>query len=158
MSAVTPALGSLVSSGSPGSAQRLRAVLAAEHAALFAYGRLGVHLDEAHRNEARAAQEAHRASRDMLIVHLDQVKASAVPADAGYLLPFAVNDGPSALRLAAHVEEAVAATWRSALAGTEHEWRRLTVEAYSQAAVRATRWRRIAGVTPLITTFPGRPG
>jgi hypothetical protein len=138
--------------------ERLRAALAAEHAALFAYGRVGIHLDDAGKAEARAAEVAHRARRDALVIHLDQVKASPVPADAGYALPFPVADGPSALRLAVHVEDGVAATWRSALSGTENELRRLAIDAYSDSAVRATRWRRIAGQAPLPTAFPGRIG
>ncbi len=140
------------------SVERLRAALAAEHAALFAYGRIGIHLDDAGRAEARAAEVAHRARRDALVVRLDEVKASAVPADAGYALPFPVSDRPSALKLAVHVEEAVAATWRSALSGTENDLRRLAIDSYSDSAVRATRWRRISGMTPLVVTFPGRAG
>ncbi|HCT78160.1 MAG TPA: DUF4439 domain-containing protein [Micromonosporaceae bacterium] len=137
---------------------RLRAALAAEHAALFAYGRLGVLLDAPGKTEAHAAEVAHRARRDALIVLLDQAKASPVPADPAYALPFPIPDKPSALRLAVHVEDGVAATWRSALASTEGEARRIALEGYADAAVRATRWRKAAGVTPLTSTFPGRLG
>lgn len=138
--------------------ERLRAALAAEHAALFAYGRLGVLLDAAGKTEAHAAEVAHRARRDALIVLIDQAKASPVPADPAYALPFPITDKPSALRLAVHVEDGVASTWRSALASTEGEVRRVALEGYADAAVRATRWRKAAGVTPLTSTFPGRPG
>ncbi len=139
-------------------AERLRAALAAEHAALFAYGRIGIHLDDAGKAQARAAEVAHRARRDALVIHLDQVKAGPAPADAGYALPFPVTDAASALKLAVHVEEAVAATWRSALSGTENDIRRLAIDSYSDSAVRATRWRKIAGLTPLVSAFPGRMG
>jgi hypothetical protein len=139
-------------------AERLRAALAAEHAALFAYGRIGVHLDDPGKAQARAAEVAHRARRDVLVVHLDEVKASRVPADAGYALPFPVTDAPSALKLAVHVESGVAATWRSALSGTENELRRLAIDAYCDSAVWATRWRKISGQAPLPTAFPGRSG
>jgi hypothetical protein len=146
------------SSGTQENVERLRAALAAEHAALFAYGRIGIHLDDAGQAEARAAEVAHRDRRDALVVHLDEVKASPAPADAGYALPFPVIDSPSALKLAAHVEDGVAATWRSALSGTENDLRRLAIDGYSDSAVRATRWRKIAGQPPLKTAFPGRPG
>jgi hypothetical protein len=138
--------------------ERIRAALAAEHAALFAYGRIGIRLDAAGQAEARAAEVAHRARRDALVVHLDQVKASPAPADAGYALPFPVTEAASALKLAVHVEDAVAATWRSALSGTENEIRRLAIDSYADSAVRATRWRKIAGLAPLTSAFPGRIG
>jgi hypothetical protein len=67
-----------------------------------------------------------------------------------------VTDRASALRLAIALEEGVAATWRAALAGTLDEDRAAAVDALSDAAVRATRWRRTAGVTPPTVPFPGR--
>jgi Domain of unknown function (DUF4439) len=137
--------------------ERLRAALAAEHAAIFAYGRMGVLLDANSKNEARAAEVAHRARRDMLVLTLEEVKASPAPAEPGYVLPFPVTDAASALRLAVHVEEGVAANWRAVLKTVEGEQRKAALEAYSDAAIRATRWRRLAGTTPAITPFPGRP-
>ncbi|GIH06003.1 hypothetical protein Rhe02_40700 [Rhizocola hellebori] len=142
----------------PDNVERLRSALMSEHAALYAYGRIGVHLNDAGRAEARAAEVAHRGRRDALVVHLDQVKASPAPADAGYTLPFPVIDETSALMLAEYVENGVTANWRSVLAATENELRRLAIDGYSDAAVRATRWRKIAGQSPLRTAFPGRPG
>lgn len=136
--------------------ERLRAALAAEHAAIYAYGRLGVLLEKEIRPVAHEAEAAHRARRDALIIHLADVKAQPVEADAAYALPFAVTDRESALRLAIQVEDKVTATWRSALAGTEGDARRITLDGFADAAVRATRWRKIAGVTPLTSTFPGR--
>lgn len=141
----------------PQGAERLRAALAAEHAAIFAYGRLGVLLDDGSKTEARVAEAAHRGRRDALVIRLEELQASPAPADVGYSLPFPVTDQASALRLAIHIEDGVAATWRAVLKTVEGQQRRDAVEAYSDAATRATRWRRIAGVTPLTTTFPGRP-
>jgi hypothetical protein len=136
--------------------ERLRAALAAEHAAIFAYGRMGVLLDPAAKNEAHAAETAHRARRDALVLRLDEAKASPAPAEPGYALPFPLTDRASALKLAVHVEDAVASTWRAALRTTEGDQRKAALDAYSDAAVRATRWRRIAGITPLTSSFPGR--
>lgn len=130
----------------------LRAALAAEHAAIFAYGRLGVLLDPDSKAEAQGAEAVHRARRDQLLVQLDQLKATPEPAQPGYVLPFAVTDRASALKLAIHVEDAVAATWREAVPGD----RQVALAAFTDAAVRATRWRRIAGIAPLTSTFPGR--
>ncbi len=137
--------------------ERLRAALAAEHAAIFGYGRLGVFLDANGKAEARAAEAAHRARRDALVVKLDELKASAAPAESGYVLPFPVTDATGALRLAVHLEDGVAATWRAVLRTVEGTQRRTALEAYSDAAIRATRWRRLAGTSPATKPFPGRP-
>jgi hypothetical protein len=136
----------------------LRAALAAEHAAIYAYGRVGVLLSPEGKAEAQRAEAVHRARRDDLLVRLDQIQASPEPAAPGYDLPFPVTDEPSALRLTVHVEEGVAATWRSAMSSAEGEARELALTAYSASAVQASRWRRLAGITPLTSAFPGRQG
>jgi hypothetical protein len=137
---------------------QLAAALAAEEAAIYAYGLIGVHLaGESDVDEARRAEAAHRARRDVLVSRLDQLKASTAPAPAGYELPFAVADRASALRLAIQVEDGVAQAWRAALPATGGSDRSTSVSALTDAAVRATRWRRRADVTPLTQPWPGRP-
>ncbi|MEV4413969.1 ferritin-like domain-containing protein [Catellatospora sp. NPDC049609] len=139
-------------------AERLQTALAAEHSAIYAYGRLGVLLDNAGRKEARAGEEAHRTRRDALLVRLAELKAEAPVAQAGYALPFPLADRAAALKLAAYVEDGVAVTWRAALADAEGPLRREVLAAYTDAAVRGTRWRKRAGVTPATTAYPGRKG
>lgn len=136
--------------------ERLRAALAAEHAAIFAYGRLGVLLDARGKEEARAAESAHRLRRDALVLQLDEAKASPGQAEPGYVLPFPLTDAASALRLAAFVEDGVGANWRAVLRTVEGASRKTALESYSDAALRATRWRRLAGLTPVTSPFPGR--
>jgi hypothetical protein len=136
--------------------ERLSAVLAAEHAAIFAYGRLGVLLDAKGKEEARAAEAAHRGRRDTLVLQLDEAKASPAFAQPGYALPFPLTDAASALRLAVHIEEGVAANWRAVLRTVEGAARKAVLEAYSDSALRMTRWRRLSGVTPVTSPFPGR--
>jgi hypothetical protein len=138
--------------------RQLAAALAAEEAAIYAYGLIGVHLaGDTDRAEARSAEAAHRARRDVLVSRLDALKASAAPAPAGYALPFPVTDRKGALKLAIHVEDGVAQAWRAALPETTGADRSTSLGALTDAAVRATRWRRLAGVTPLTMPFPGRP-
>ena len=138
--------------------EQLSAALAAEEAAIFAYGPIGVNLTAAGDvAEARAAEAAHRGRRDVLISDLDQLKASIPPAPAGYELPFPVNDRAAALKLAIHVEDGVAAAWRAVLPVTAAADRGTALDALTDAAVRATHWRRLAGVTPVTLPFPGRP-
>jgi len=132
----------------------LTAALAAEYAAIFAYGPIGVKLTGAEQTEARAAEAAHRTLRDALVLALD---ASAVPpAAAAYTLPEPVVDRGAALRVAVAVEEKAAAVWRAALPATTGPQRRQALDALTGCAVRATRWRRRAELTPLTVPFPGK--
>lgn len=138
--------------------EQLSAALSAEEAAVYAYGIVGVKLTaNADRAEARAAEQAHRGRRAALVAELAQAGASTAPAPAAYELPFPVTDRPTALKLAIHVEDGVAAAWRAVLPVTRDADRAAALSALTDAAVRATRWRRRAGVTPVTLPFPGRP-
>jgi Domain of unknown function (DUF4439) len=132
-------------------------LLAAEHAAIFAYGAIGAHLTGAAANAARGAEGAHRARRDALMLQLSSGGATPEPTDPVYPLPFAVTDQGSALRLAVEIEERTGANWRSALASTAGDERAAALNALVDCAVRATRFRRAAGIAPATVTFPGRP-
>jgi Domain of unknown function (DUF4439) len=137
--------------------EQLSAALAAEEAAIYAYGLIGVHLTRSKEvTEARTAEATHRNRRDTLVSGLAKLKASAAPAPAGYELPFAVDDRAGALKLAIHVEDGVAAAWRAVLPVTQNSDRSEALAALTDSAVRATRWRRLAGVTPVTLPFPGR--
>ncbi|KAB1901739.1 ferritin-like domain-containing protein [Micromonospora sp. AMSO1212t] len=140
-----------------GPATALADALAAEYAAIWAYGVIGVHLTEAARTAARAAEAAHRSRRDALLLQLAE-GSGQVPADrAGYALPYPVADRASALRLAVEIEERTAGHWRAALPHTTGADRNTALAALTDCALRATRWRRTAGVTPVTVPFPGRP-
>ncbi|GAA2187456.1 ferritin-like domain-containing protein [Micromonospora lupini] len=141
----------------PTAAEALAAVLSAEYAAIYAYGRIGVRLTGAARESAHQAEAAHRRRRDALVVQLSTTGATVPPGRAGYALPFPVTDRASALRLAVEVEERTAAHWRAALASTTGPDRDQALAALVEYAVRATRWRKTAGVTPPTVAFPGRP-
>jgi hypothetical protein len=136
---------------------QLVAALAAEEAAIYAYGTLGVKLTgTGDRTEARAAEAVHRARRDVLVSRLSVLKASTAPAPAGYTLPFEVTDRESALKLAIQVEDGVAQAWRTALPATTDADRATALNALVDAAVRATRWRRLGAVSPATMAWPGR--
>ncbi|MBU2662240.1 ferritin-like domain-containing protein [Actinoplanes bogorensis] len=137
---------------------QLGAALAAEEAAIYAYGLIGVHLEgRGDVTEARTVEQAHRNRRDYLVSRLSQLRASAAPSPAGYQLPFEVTDRASALKLAIHVEDGVAQAWRPVLPVTTGNDRITALAAMTEAAVRATRWRRLAAVSPVTLPFPGRP-
>lgn len=133
---------------------RLAAALAAEHAAIFGYGVAGARLDGAALDAARAAEAVHRVRRDALLTRLVSAGATAPPAEPAYALPFPVTDAGSALRLAVHLEERTAAVWRHALGGTDGDQRKLALDALVDCAVRATRWRIVAGVSPATVPLP----
>jgi hypothetical protein len=135
--------------------EALRAALGAEHAAIFGYGVVGAHLDGDARSTARQAEADHRDRRDQVSLHIEAAGGELVAAEPAYDLPFEVTDAPSAMRLAAALEEGAAGAWREALGGTADEERRLAVDALIACAVMATRWREAAGATPLTVPFPG---
>ncbi|MFY1669185.1 ferritin-like domain-containing protein [Plantactinospora sp. WMMB334] len=137
--------------------EALAAALAAEHAAIYAYGPIGVRLRGAAADQARSAEAAHRSRRDALVLLLTEGGGPVPAAAPAYALPFPVTDEASALRLAVEIEERTAAVWRAALPATEGPPRTRAVDGLTDAAVRATRWRKAAGVTPATVPFPGRP-
>ena len=138
--------------------EQLSAALAAEEAAIYAYGVVGVHLTRSgDRTEARTAEQAHRTQRDVAVGRLTQMNASTAPTPAAYQLPFPVTDAATALKLAIHVEDGVAAAWRAVLPVSDGTDRATALAALTDAAVRGTRWRRRAGVSPVTLPFPGRP-
>ena len=133
---------------------QLAAALAAEEAAIYAYGVIGVRFgSEGERAEARTAEQTHRQRRDYLVSALKEPPASP----AGYELPFPVTDRAGALKLAIQVEDGVAQAWRPVLPVSANAGRTTALSAMIDSAVRATRWRRLAGVTPVTLPFPGKP-
>ena len=130
--------------------------LVAEHAAIYGYGVVGAFLDVPRKGLAMEAEAAHRGRRDALVLRLAAQGASAPPAAVRYGLPDPVTDQASALKLAILLEERTAAAWRAALLVAEGEDRKLAVDALTDCAVRATRFRRAAGIAPAVMPFPGR--
>jgi hypothetical protein len=129
--------------------------LAAEHAAIYAYGPVGVWLGGHAADTAREVETQHRRRRDALVLLLEQRGAPGpVPAPA-YELPFPLSGADDALRLAILVEERVAAVWRALLPVTAQADRELALVALVEAAVAATRWRVARGVAPPTVPFPG---
>jgi hypothetical protein len=137
--------------------ESLAAALAAEHAAIFGYGVVGGHLDKAGQDAARQAEVAHRNRRDALLVRLVEANATPPAAAPAYTVAFPVIDRASALRLAIELEEGTARAWRQATGTTSGDERKMSLDALMDCAVRATRWRRMAGTNPATVPFPGAP-
>ena len=142
-----------MTSPGPDEAARLAALLAAEHAAVYAYGVLGARLDDQTRLLAQEADDAHRASRDALVALLAARSAPAPATRAAYDVVAA--DQAEALALAVRVEEGLAVRWRDLVGGTDdRELRRFAATGLIAAAVRATGWRAATGA-PRTSPLPG---
>ncbi|MDQ2884016.1 MAG: ferritin-like domain-containing protein [Actinomycetota bacterium] len=147
----------LAQSGVPVGA--LQGALAAEHAAVWVYALVGAFVPGALNGRLHEAATAHQARRDATERILIDAGAPPVPPEPGYLIPQPVTDAASALRLAIIAETDASAAWRSVVerSPADADLRGTALEALTEAAVRATRWRATAGATPLTVPFPGAP-
>jgi hypothetical protein len=133
-------------------ADSLNAALAAEHAAVYAYGIVGARLRG--RTDERSAQRAydtHRLRRSTLTALVEAVGATPVVAAVAYEVGGPVATVTSARALAAIVETRAAATYADVVAATSAGTRQTAAAWLADAAVRATGW---TGHPP---TFPGLP-
>ncbi|MGH3816006.1 MAG: ferritin-like domain-containing protein [Pseudonocardiaceae bacterium] len=142
----------------------LQAALAAEHAAVWVYGLAGAFVPDELAGELDEGVVAHQARRDATERTLIDAGARPLPAEPGYLSPEPVTDAASALRLVITAETDTAAAWRSVVESSvvdrspaEPDLRGAALDALTRAAVRATRWRAAAGITPPTVPFPGAP-
>jgi hypothetical protein len=137
----------------------LQTALAAEHAVIWGYAVVGAHVSGELRGQVSASDIAHRGRRDLIASTVRRLGADPALTAASYALPFPVTDQPSALRLAVHLEEGVAASWRYVVAATDDRFtRRTAIAALSDAAVRATGWRQLVTPGALTVPFPGDSG
>jgi hypothetical protein len=143
----------------------LAALLSAEYAAVFAYGRAGAVLVKLQAPvetiaAARSGYDAHRAHRDRLADALAAAGGKLPIAEPAYALPFPLTDAAAVLRLLVLIEDRICAAAVAAVAQVSSPANRIMlVDLLSGAAVRALRLRQLSGLpTPkLITAFPGRP-
>lgn len=148
--------------------QALADALAAEHAAVYAYGVVAAFVLAQRRTAVDAATSAHAARRDAATDALTADRAAAPLSATGYALPVVVTDGVTAARLAAAVEDTTAQAWRAVLERSDPvttaptadapDLRTTAVAALTDCAVRAAGWRVALGAVPATTAFPGRPG
>lgn len=129
----------------------LQTALGNEHAAVYGYGVLAVHLAGAQQNAARNAYDTHRARRDILIGLIEAQGDKPVAAAPAYAIPFPVNSAADALRLAAQLEERLGASYADVVQSSSGDTRRTGLEWLTDAAVRAVRWRGTS------VAFPGLP-
>ncbi|MDV7244876.1 MULTISPECIES: ferritin-like domain-containing protein [Rhodococcus] len=132
--------------------------LAAEHAAVFAYGVVAAFSNPVRADQVAAGAAGHRARRDALIDTLTAAELTAPAAEAGYTLPFPVTDPVSAAQLAARVEADTAIAWRAVVEhGETEDTRSLGVAGLTESAIREAGWRLALGTDPTTAVFPGQP-
>ncbi|WP_433858503.1 ferritin-like domain-containing protein [Streptomyces kronopolitis] len=127
----------------------VQAALAAEHAAVYGYGVVGGRIADDRRKEAQEAYDGHRARRDSLRRVVRDLGGTPQASAAAYELPFPVPDAAAAVRLAAELEDRLAAVYADLVRAGGSVRRKEAAAALREAAVRAVRWRG-SGVA-----FPG---
>ncbi len=129
----------------------LQAALAGEYAAVYGYGVVGARGRPSDRPEALRALAWHQAQQPLLTAALATAGATPAVAEPAYPLPFPVTSATAAVRLAATLEQRVAATYADLVAAAEEPERTVAAEALAACAARAARW---SGVSE---AFPGLP-
>lgn len=145
------------SSGSPSpraTAPELAAIFAAlagEHAAVYAYGVVGGQVGPSSQRAARERLAWHGLQRDLLSARLSADGTVPPVANPAYALPFWVRSVVDARRLAAHVEQSLAATYADLVFAAAPGRRGEAAGWLAQCAVQARRWGGAA------QAFPGLP-
>ncbi|MBW4720184.1 ferritin-like domain-containing protein [Saccharothrix obliqua] len=133
----------------------LQDALAAEHAAVWTYGLVSAFIDQQAAAVAEGAN-AHRARRDTTERQLRDAGAQPKPPAPAYLPPTPVNNATTAIAALITVENDACAAWRGVLERTDDtNLRKSALDALTNSAVRATRWRKAAGTTPTAIPLPG---
>ncbi|MBM7775882.1 hypothetical protein JOD54_006086 [Actinokineospora baliensis] len=139
----------------------VQAALGAEHAAVWVYGLVSAFLPASFDKPIGDGAQAHRTRRDTTERLLGASGATPAPAEPAYLPPKPVTDQASALTLVIDAEQDCTVAWRAVLERTDAEVaadvRANAALALTESAVRATRWRKTAGITPLTPVLPGQP-
>lgn len=152
-----PPSGAVVS----GAVAALQRVLAAEHAAVYAYSVIGVHLAEQSQVErARALQERHRSVRDQVSAQIAARNATPQPAAASYTPDRPVTDPTSAQRWALSIELDCAAGYREQLSASASDAdptaeRAAALVGLTDSAKNAFYWRSLLTPASPTTAFPG---
>ena len=137
--------------------EAMQAALGAEHAAIWVYGLVSAFLPSDLNQAVSEGMTAHRARRDATARLLTAAGLSPKPAEAAYMPPKPVDSRDSAIAVLVTAESDLTVAWRAVLDRSDDPaLRRSALDALTNAAVRATRWRKKAGTTPVATALPGQ--
>lgn len=144
-----------------GTVAALQRLLAAEHAAVYAYSVIGVHLtDQSQAEQARTLQERHRSVRDEISAQIAARNATPQPAANSYSPDRPVTDPTSAQRWALSIEQDCAAGYRAQLSASASDpdptaERAAALAGLTDSAKDALYWRRLLTPASPTAAFPG---
>ncbi|MER6514475.1 ferritin-like domain-containing protein [Nonomuraea sp. NPDC001636] len=146
--------------------EKLRKALAAEHAAVFAYGLLGARTTDSLRDLTGAAYDAHRAHRDQLRNLIIGRGGRPTESEPSYALPYVPTGAAQAARLAVQLENGVTAAYLELAAAADPALRKYAALAMQESATRAYAFQPappaafpgMPGSTPPATPAPSRSG
>ncbi|GAA4293361.1 hypothetical protein GCM10023148_56170 [Actinokineospora soli] len=142
----------------PDTVAAVQAALGAEHAALWVYGLVSAFLPAAYDKGLREGTAVHRNRRDVTARQLSAAGIEPEPAKAAYVPPDPVDGEAAAVKLVATAETDATVAWRAVLDRCDDAGLRASaLEALTESSVRATRWRKAAGINPAVPSFPGQP-
>lgn len=140
------------------SVEALQDALGAEHAAIWVHGLVSAFLPGDFAASVADGANAHRARRDATELLLSDSGQEPRSAEAAYVPPQPVTDQPSAIAVLVVAETDATVAWRAVLERCDGEsLRTAALAGLTDAAVRATRWRRAAGQSPVTPALPGKP-
>jgi hypothetical protein len=140
----------------PDAVTALQAALAAEQAAVWAYGLVAAYARDQGEMIAQV-RSGHLLRRDATTARLIQGGAAAPEPAAAYQVSVPVTDSASALALAQDIETDAAAAWRVVIGSTDDaELRGFALSGLSEAAVRLAMWKQTVGAQPSTVAFPGQ--
>lgn len=130
--------------------EALQQALAAEHAAVHAYGFIGSHSVDADRTRSRWHRDAHRRQRDELRDALLALDAAPVPPESTYPPP-EDTDATTLSEFATGMEDRCAQVYLELSGVADPSVRELAARNLAEATIRALAW---GGELP---TYPGFP-
>jgi hypothetical protein len=134
----------------------LQTCLAAEHAAVYAYGVVGGRLAGFHRaadmiQRAEESYEWHRSQRDALDASIRDAAGEPAAAKPAYALPLTPDSVGQCERLARYLENRCGEAYAYAVSLAAEPVRGTLAGALGECAVRGASWGA------RLTAFPGRP-
>lgn len=131
-------------------------VLAAEHAAVYAYGAVAASLSGTSRVVALQGLNVHRERRDRLRRMILDAGGKPVEAQPAYELPRPLGGAGAVADLAAGVERDIALAYGALVVAADADERSFAARALQDAAVREATWRQEAPRFPGLED-PGLP-
>jgi hypothetical protein len=130
--------------------------LATEHATIYGYGIVSAHSTPEDNDLVSTAMRDHRERREAALALLAGRSVEPPLPAAGYRLPGEVDTPTDAVKLAVQMEDDAAVAWRAVLEqAVDEKDRAFAVQALTQSAVTAAKWRKVLRVTPVTQAFPG---